>query len=93
MRFKKRLKHKQKRIQSSPSFSLYRENIQPKLTQLSILRMPACICVCCGRPRYRYALVCAYVLVPSENQPLTKLPPTNTEWNRYCSFQRVWNSR
>ena len=82
-------KHKEKR-KSAIFFTVSRRYS----TEINaILRMPACICVCCGRPRYSYSLACAYVLVPCENQPLTKLPPINTEWDRYCSFQRVWNSR
>lgn len=37
--------------------------IEPKIRQLSILRM--LMSMCCGRPRYRYA--CVYIAVP-ENQ-------------------------
>lgn len=45
---------------------LYRRGMGPNIRQLSILRMPKCLCLCRKRPHYRYAYPCAYVEVKTK---------------------------
>jgi len=42
---------------------LYWGGMELKAGQLSILHMPMSLCLCYGHPQYRYAYVCAYVVL------------------------------
>ena len=57
--------------------------MKPKIRQLSILRMPACLCLCCGRPDYNHAYdrACAYVLEKAMLGSTHKSAEYGVSWN------------